>query len=309
MINLNQGERRTPLTAALWRSMTGWGKGQAQSSCGAFSVEVRSVNHRHLDISIKAPRSFAAIESRIRQRIRQRFERGRFDVFVTNSQELSQERSLQLDLGLAKGYLKSLKTLKDSLELPGEITLDTLARLREIFPLEEKEPDPEGAWETFQPALDSALGALESMRSHEGAALMKDVDARLAAAKALIVAIQAAAPVGVERWRERLRQRLEELFQGQTNLDPGRLEQEVLYLTQRSDVTEELTRLMGHIAQFEVQIGQGSPGGRKLDFLLQEMHREISTLGAKTPDSSVSAHVVEVKGELEKIREQVQNLE
>jgi uncharacterized protein (TIGR00255 family) len=259
-------------------------------------------------MSIKAPRPLAPVEPRIRQRVRRRFERGKFDVFITLSLE-SSERSLRLDLELAKEYLKGLKTLREALNLPGEVTLDTLVRLREIFPLEERELDAEGAWEGLLPALDGALGALEAMRREEGALLVEDIVRRLEAIKTRVKAIQAAAPVGVEQWRERLRQRLRELLQGETGLDPGRLEQEVLFLTQRSDVSEELTRLTGHIAHFEAQVEQGGPGGRKLDFLLQEMHREVTTLGAKSPDPSVSAHVVEVKGELERIREQVQNLE
>lgn len=292
----------------LWQSMTGWGKGQSEGAPGAFSVEVRSVNHRYFDISIKAPRPLAPLEAQIRQRARRRFERGKFDVFISLSQE-SSERSLRLDLGLAKEYLRGLETLKEALNLPGEITFDTLVRLREIFPLEDRELDPAGAWEVLLPALDSALDALEAMRRHEGALLAEDIGKRLEAVKARVKAIQTLAPAGTEQWRERLRLRLRELLQGETSLDPGRLEQEVLYLTQRSDVTEELTRLMGHITQFEAQVEQGGPGGRKLDFLLQEMHREVTTLGAKSPDPTVSTHVVEVKGELERIREQVQNLE
>ncbi|MFQ5914613.1 MAG: YicC/YloC family endoribonuclease [Nitrospinota bacterium] len=293
----------------MWRSMTGWGKGVSEKDGQTITVEVRSVNHRFFEVSVKTSRSLSPLEPFIRDNVRSRFDRGKFDVLVAVSGDSLLSREIRLDRAAAEQYLAGLKGLKEDLNLPGEITVETLARMREIFFTEENGGGPELGPEILQPCLTQALDSLEVMRRTEGKALAEDISNRLAEVSNLLNRLKETVPATVELYRERLRGRLAELVNGEVALDPGRLEQEIVLLTQRSDTSEEITRLESHIDQFREQLAKGSPAGRKLDFLLQEMHREVNTVGSKSLDARVSALVIDLKGELERIREQAQNLE
>ncbi len=291
------------------RSMTGWGKGLAEKDGQTVTVEVRSVNHRYFEVSVKASRSLASVEPLVREKIRARFERGKFDVFITVSGDFPVSREVRLDRAAAEQYLTGLKSLKEEMNLAGEITVETLARMREIFFTEDNESGPEVESDTVTDALTQALENLETMRRTEGEVLAEDILNRLDKVSDFLGRLKETVPATVEQYKERLRTRLTELVNGEVKLDPGRLEQEIVLLTLRSDTSEEITRLGSHIGQFRDQLAQGSPAGRKLDFLLQEMHREVNTVGSKSLDSRVSALIIDLKGALEKIREQVQNLE
>jgi uncharacterized protein (TIGR00255 family) len=293
----------------MWRSMTGWGKGVTENNGQSITVEVRSVNHRFFEVSVKTSRSLSSLEPFIRECVRSRFDRGKFDVFVVISGDSSISREIRLDQSAAEQYLACFKTMQEELGLPGEITVDTLTRIRELFLTEENGNGPEITPDLIEHALKESLDNLEAMRRTEGKALAEDISSRLQAASDLVHRLEETVPATIEQYRERLRNRLGELVKGEVQLEPGRLEQEVILLTQRSDTSEEITRLESHIGQFREQLSQGSPAGRKLDFLLQEMHREVNTVGSKSLDTRVSSLVIDLKGELEKIREQVQNLE
>ena len=293
----------------MWRSMTGWGKGTAENQNQTAIVEVRSVNHRYFEVTVKASRVLASLEPLIRETVRTRFDRGKFDVSVTVSGDSVASREIRLDRTVADQYVAGLKSLKEEFGLSGEITVESLARIREIFLTDENGGAEEIPSESIRHALDEALGSLEEMRRTEGMALAEDISNRVNEVDGLVTQLKETVPSTVEEYRERLRNRLDDLLDGDVQPDPGRLEQEIVFLTQRSDTSEEITRLESHIGQFRDQLAVGSPAGRKLDFLLQEMHREVNTVGSKALDTRVSALVIDLKGVLEKIREQVQNLE
>ena len=228
---------------------------------------------------------------------------------VTISGEASASQKAQVNLAIAEKYKSGLKSLKEKFGLSGEITLESLTRIREIFFAEENGILEDISFENIRQALEDALGNLEEMRRKEGEVLFKDVSSRINEANSLVKEIKEKVPATVEEYRERLRIRLDELLDADPQLNPGRLEQEIVFLTQRSDTSEEITRLESHFVQFRDQLDINRPAGRKLDFLLQEMHREANTIGAKALDTRVSALVIDLKGILEKIREQVQNIE
>lgn len=290
-------------------SMTGWGKGTTKNENHMIAVEVRSVNHRYFEVNFKASRILASLEPLIREAVRARFDRGKFDVSVTISGEASASHKAQVNLDVAERYISGLKSLKEKFGLPGEITLESLTRIREIFLAEENGSLEDISFENIQQALEDALDNLEEMRRKEGKALFKDVSSRINEADSLVDQIKEKVPATVEEYRGRLRIRLDELLDADPQLNPGRLEQEIVFLTQRSDTSEEIIRLKSHFAQFRDQLNINGPAGRKLDFLLQEMHREANTVGSKALDTRVSALVIDLKGILEKVREQVQNLE
>jgi uncharacterized protein (TIGR00255 family) len=290
------------------RSMTGYGRGEVQALGGACVVEVRSLNHRYCEIAVKTPRGFTALDNRIRDIIRSRFSRGRFDVHVSVELPPSSLRRLVVDHALARQLYIALTDLGRDLGLSGQIDVATLLELREVVRVEESERDPEEMWPAIQEALAIALTKLEQMRASEGEALGRDLLQRLQLIEAWLEQIRNRLPALLVDYRQKLEERLHRLF-GEIEVDPTRLAQEVIFYTERSDVTEEMTRLSTHLSEFRRLLQGDEPVGRKLDFLLQEMHREINTTSSKIADSHIALLVVDIKSELERIREQAQNIE
>jgi uncharacterized protein (TIGR00255 family) len=290
------------------RSMTGYGRGEVQLSGGACVVEVRSLNHRYCEIAVKTPRSFAAIENRLREIIRSRFSRGRFDAHLAVDFSASSSRRLVVDHALARQLYVVLTDLGRELGLGGQVNLATLLELREVVRVEENEHHTEDLWPAIQDALETALTNLEDMRRSEGEALGRDLLQRLQLIENWQEQIQNRLPTLLVEYRQKLEGRISRLF-GDLEIDPARLAQEVVFFAERSDVTEEMTRLHTHLAEFRRLLHAAEPVGRKLDFLLQEMNREINTTSSKVADSAVATLVVDIKSELERIREQAQNIE
>jgi uncharacterized protein (TIGR00255 family) len=290
------------------RSMTGYGRGEIQAPSGACVVEVRSLNHRYCEIGVKSPRGFGAIENRIRETVRSRFIRGRFDVHVTVDYATISSRRIVIDYGLARQLYLALTDLGRELGLSGQINLSTLLDLREIAHVEENEHHAEDLWPAVHEALDIAVANLETMRFTEGEALGRDILQRIHLIEAWLEQIKSRLPALLSEYRQKLEARISRLF-GDVEIDPTRLAQEVVFFTERSDVTEEMTRLNTHLAEFKRLLQVNEPVGRKLDFLLQEMNREINTTSSKVADSDVAVLVVDIKSELERIREQAQNIE
>jgi uncharacterized protein (TIGR00255 family) len=288
--------------------MTGYGRGEVQALGGACVVEVRSLNHRYCEIAVKTPRGFTALDNRIRDIIRSRFSRGRFDVHVSVELPPSSLRRLVVDHALARQLYIALTDLGRDLGLSGQIDVATLLELREVVRVEESERDPEEMWPAIQEALAIALTKLEQMRASEGEALGRDLLQRLQLIEAWLEQIRNRLPALLVDYRQKLEERLHRLF-GEIEVDPTRLAQEVIFYTERSDVTEEMTRLSTHLSEFRRLLQGDEPVGRKLDFLLQEMHREINTTSSKIADSHIALLVVDIKSELERIREQAQNIE
>jgi len=290
------------------KSMTGYGRGEWQGEHKRIEAEIRSFNHRYLDVSIRLPRKLNPLEGQVRNLLKQRVSRGRLEVSVQLEDTSAGEQKLELDLSLARDIHLALKSLKETLGLPGEIRLETLANFRDLFVRKEMEVDLEKEWTSLQTALENALTNLEQMRQNEGLNLKSDFLNRLKTVEDLARQIAAQSPLSLKAGRDRLAERVAELSGG-VEVDPSRLAQEVAFLAERSDITEELVRLRSHLNQFREMLARPEPMGRKMEFLLQEFNREANTIGSKANDAGISHLTVEIKSELEKMREQVQNVE
>lgn len=290
------------------QSMTGYGRAEINHARFHLTIEARSVNHRFLDVSLRYPRPYAPLESRMKRLVSDHFARGRIEVKVVERRNDEGRWDLSFDYALAQQYYQAVRTLQARLSLPGPIELNTILNLREVVNLEEAAEDVEEMWELLAQGLDNALQALKQMRLQEGAFLFRDLQSRSQIIVQHITAIRQRVPHVVTIYRQRLQQRVQELFQ-QFELDTDRLSQEAILFAERSDVTEELTRLESHVLAFERLLSSPEAVGRKIEFLVQEMHREINTIASKSNDADISQRVVEVKSEFERIREQIQNIE
>lgn len=288
--------------------MTGFGRGEATGRGRAVTVEVQSVNHRFLEVRCRVPKRLSGLESRIQQVIQQRFARGHFEVSVLDRDVDGRSRALKVDVPLALQYTDALRTLQRELRLPGDVTLELLAGQRDLIVVEESEESLDESWGAIEPALTRAIDALAEMRRREGEALLATIGKHLDEVEAILDGIVQRAPDLVRAQRDRLRERVTELLAGRLP-DPTRLEQEVAFLAERSDVAEECDRLRSHLAQFRLALTRTGSQGRRLDFLLQEMQREANTTGSKAADATLAHEVVELKMAIERLREQVQNLE
>jgi uncharacterized protein (TIGR00255 family) len=292
-------------------SMTGFGRGVVTGKSFTWSIELRSVNHRYLDISIKSPRRFMSWEERIRKEISSAHSRGRLDVFITFNDEGVEGARLQTDVVLAKDYLRCLREMAEELSIAGEPDLALLASYRDIItPLDEENgtENLEELWPDLQGALQVALQECLDMRQREGEALQDDLTERLSDFKKMVDEIEASLPHIIEKKEQSLKERLDNLLTN-IDIDPIRLAQEVAILVDKSDVSEEIVRLRSHIEQFNDFLNLHEPVGRRLDFLVQEFLREVNTIGSKINHAETAHLIVSMKNDLEKIREQVQNLE
>ncbi len=290
------------------RSMTGFGRGRHTAGEVEITTEIKTVNHRFLDISLRLPKVYSAFEPRVRRLIAGRIHRGKVDVLVTRVGGKSGLMDVTLDTDLASSYYRCLSELRESLGLDGTITVSDMLTLKEIVVPSEKEEAIEEEWPLMEASLNNALDALDQMRAVEGAALWRNIEQMLSTIRETAEGIAPLVGQVTMAAKERLEKRVRDLTGGM-DLDEDRILQEVALIADRSDVTEELTRLESHIGQFLSFGVQGSPMGRKLDFLLQELNREANTVGAKSASTEIAGRVVSIKAELEKIREQTQNIE
>lgn len=291
------------------RSMTGYGSAEALSASGRFVVEIRSVNHRFGEVLVRLPRELSQLEERVRAAVQSRVWRGRVEVSIIRDNRGFRTRAIRSDTELAVAYAQALAELARVLNVGGQLTLSQIASLPDVIKVEETPEDAEGMWPLLAQALDEALAGLVAMREGEGARLAADLRGRLDRAEARAREIETRATVVVAEHSVRLRQRIAELL-GEVPLDEQRLMTEVAVFAERSDITEELTRLRSHITQFRDDLSSNSgPVGRKLEFVLQEMGRETNTIGSKANDLEIARAIIVIKGELESLREQVQNLE
>jgi uncharacterized protein (TIGR00255 family) len=274
----------------------------------ALTVEARSVNHRYLDIALRYPRIYAPLEARMKQRVSAYCTRGRIDITLVPQESSDTRRALLLDHTLAQQYYDALQRLQVSLGLPGTIDLSLIASLRDVFRVEEASADVENDWDIIVQGLDAALQALQTMRRQEGEVLRRDFSQRLQAMAQQSQSIRQRVPQVVVEYQQRLEQRVKELF-AQFELDPNRVAQEAILFAERSDITEELTRLDAHMQACTRLLSSSEAVGRKIEFLVQEMHREVNTIGSKSNDTAIAHSVVELKSELERMREQGQNIE
>lgn len=290
--------------------MTGYGRGECAQDGSKITVELSSVNRKQSEISLVLPRELEVLEAQIRDVLNRSIARGRLTVRVTLHAANGQTSSkVRLNIPLAKAYVKELTRLSKDLKLSGPISLDLLARAPGVFETDNEIADAEDFWPAVEKALDKALGTLLKMREREGAHLAKDLSHRIDIMRKSTVLIQKQAPEVQKRYREQLIQRIKSAGVEAPEVEDERLVKEVVYFADRSDISEELTRLQSHFQQYNDCLTSKEPVGRTLDFLAQEMNREINTIGSKANDSIISRAVVTLKAELEKFREQAQNVE
>ena len=290
------------------KSMTGFGTGRSRAGDEELSVEVRAVNHKHLEVKVRLPRELAALEAAVVKAVRSRCARGAVDVAVRRSASTVTGAVPTVDAAMARAWREALRTVARAAELADTPTASQIASQPGVVRMEEPVTDLALAEGSLERALTEALDALVAARVREGRALEADLSARLERVATLAAEVAALAPRTVETYRARLQERVADLLKG-APVDEARLVQEVALFAERTDVAEEATRLQAHLAAFRSFLASSEPAGRKMDFLVQEMHREVNTTGSKSQSTDISARIVELKAELERIREQVQNVE
>jgi uncharacterized protein (TIGR00255 family) len=290
------------------RSMTGFGRGETSDPNLAITVEAKAVNHRYLDIAIRLPRELNILEEELRAVFRGQLSRGRIDVYVKLNSGGESAKVVSVNHPLAKSYLQEARTLSVETGISGELTVAELLRLPEVVQLAEAELDMDKAREQLLAAGEQAVNGLAQMRALEGERLALDIASYLDNIERQLVSVEERSPLVVEEYQARLSARLEDMLP-EGLLDAGRLAQEVAIFADRACIAEETVRLASHLSQVRSMLLATDAVGRKLDFLLQEMNREINTIGSKANDAEIAKLVVEMKSDLEKIREQVQNIE
>ncbi len=292
------------------KSMTGYGRGECSQDGFKITVELSSVNRKQTEISVTLPREMEMIEAQVRDLINRHIARGRLTARVTlHASAANLAARMHLNTELAKAYARELNKLSKQLKLSGGVTLDHLVRAPGVFQTDEQIAEEEDFWPAVEKALKKALEGLLKMRDREGAHLRQDLIDRISVMRAAASQVQKQAPKVAERYRDQLIERIKSARLDSPAPDDERLLKEVVYFADRSDITEELTRLQSHFQQFDDCLKSKEPVGRTLDFLAQEMNREINTVGSKANDSLISREVVTLKAELEKFREQAQNVE
>lgn len=290
------------------RSMTGFGRGEALAQGRTWTVEIKTVNHRFLDQRVVLPRSISGLEDRVKKMIAGRLDRGRVEVNVGLQGDVSVGVNLRVNMNLAEQYHRCLQQINEELGLGYRIGLADMLTLRDVVLQEEEGLDLDGEWEILADAVTAALDECDNMREQEGQTLKDDLSNRLQSFGAIVKEIEKNIPEVLQQRQQELKERIEKLLGG-LDIDAGRLAQETAYMADKADVTEEVVRLHSHIVQFTHFLGSDEPVGRRLDFLLQEFLREVNTLASKINNGSIAHLGVEMKNEIEKLREQVQNIE
>ena len=290
------------------KSMTGYGRAEETVDGCTITVELRSVNNRYLDCNVRIPRLYLFSEEAIKSRVQNAISRGKVDVFVTLDSTGANRMQVSVNKPVADGYYAALKQLAEDYGLPNDISVSLLSRFPEVLLAEKAEEDLEQMAKGICSVLDRALNDFDEMRAREGERLKADILFRAAAIEKKVTLVEQRSPQTVAEYRAKLEARMNEVL-ANTQLDPARILTEAAIFADKVAVDEETVRLRSHIAQLREMLSKGGATGRKLDFLIQEFNREANTIGSKCSDIEISGHVVDIKAEIEKIREQVQNIE
>ena len=290
-------------------SMTGFGRGEYKNDNYHFTVECRTINHKYVDINIRLPRKISFLEDKIRNVVKEYVKRGRVDLYIKLDLIGSEDVNLKFDEKLASEYVNILNNIKSTFNLQDDITIMNIAKFPDIIKSEEKEEDEDLLWSMLKVALDDCLVKLKDMRKEEGIKLSNDIDMRCDLLKDYIEQIENYSYNVVNEYKEKLNNRIAEILDNPSLVDENRLAQEVAIYADKCSITEEIVRFKSHILQLKKTIHKDESIGRKIDFLIQEMNRETNTIGSKSSDLNITNLVVEIKSELEKIREQIQNVE
>ncbi len=291
----------------LIKSMTGFGRGEFSQGTSTFSVDVRSVNHRYSDISVRMPRAMSILEEKVREFVNEKISRGKVDVYI-NYNTFGQNSQVKLDTNLAKAYVDSLNTLKEMFGIRDDISLSLLTRFPDIMALETVEMNMDELWLILKEALKIALDALVEMRQREGERLKNDLLEKLVNVKDFVGNIKEKSYSIVDEYKNKLYDRIKELTKD-IPIDENRLLTEVAVFADKSGIDEEIVRLESHMEELRKALNFKGSVGKKLDFIIQEMNREVNTIGSKITDLGILNNVISIKTEIEKIREQVQNIE
>lgn len=290
-------------------SMTGYGRCEIEENERKVSVEISAVNHRYLDLNIRMPRMLMHLEEQVRSRIKDKVARGKIEVSILCHSTAKEDLEVVINESLGTAYLEGVRHLGETFELEDDLKLSHLLAINDLVTIQKQAGNLETIGETIDKALEGALDAFVEMRSKEGAALCQDILCKNEGLSVLLEEINQRSPLVVSAYRQRLHSRLEQLLGEETHIDESRLEVEVAVFADKCAIDEEVTRLSSHFNQLESILKEGGVVGRKLDFLMQEMNREANTIGSKANDYEITKVVVTLKTEIEKIREQVQNLE
>ena len=290
------------------KSMTGYGRARETLNGRDITVELRSVNNRYLDCTVKMPRTYVFAEDAIKSRVQKAISRGKVDVFVTIDTTAADVSVVAVNEPLARSYYEALKSLKDTFALEGDITPMALAKFPDVLTVTRAEEDLEAVAADICTVLDKALEAYNEMRAVEGQRLAEDISGRVSTIESVVTKVEERSPQTVAEYRARLTAKMNEVLQS-TTIDESRILTEAAIFSDKIAVDEETVRLRSHIAQLRTMLESDQPVGRKLDFLIQEVNRECNTIGSKCNDLTIAQDVVNMKAEVEKIREQVQNIE
>ena len=288
--------------------MTGYGRGEANLNGRPITVELRSVNNRYLDCTVKLPRIYVFAEDAVKSRVQSRISRGKVDVYITIGPSANGDVAISVNKPVADGYYAALKDLRDTYGLRDDISVSLLSRFQDVFLVEKTQEDLEALSADICSVLDLALDDFDAMRTREGEKLCQDVRSRAATIEGLVSKVEARSPGIVADYRAKLVARMNEVLQN-TQIDESRILTEAAIYADKVAVDEETVRLRSHLSQLDHMLGQGGAIGRKLDFLIQEFNREANTIGSKCSDIETAGYVVDIKAEIEKIREQIQNIE
>lgn len=290
------------------RSMTGFGRAEMSVGTRDIIVEIKSVNHRYFEFSCRTSRGYSFLEDKLKKYVGSRVSRGKVDMFVSITENDDTAVEVELNKPLASGYIKAMRTLVDEYEVKDDISVSTLSRFSDIFQISRPPADEDAVWNDVKTAVDEALSHFVAMREAEGEKLKADILSRAQTILDIVGEIEERSPITVQEYRDRLYAKLSEVLQS-TNIDDQRILTEAAIFADKVAVDEETVRLRSHFDQMKSFLDSDQPVGRKLDFIVQEMNREANTIGSKVNDSKLAHKVVEIKGEIEKIREQVQNIE
>ena len=288
--------------------MTGYGRGEANLNCRPITVELRSVNNRYLDCTVKLPRIYVFAEDAVKSRVQSRISRGKVDVYITIGPSANGDVAISVNKPVADGYYAALKDLRDTYGLRDDISVSLLSRFQDVFLVEKTQEDLEALSADICTVLDLALDDFDAMRTREGEKLCQDVRSRAATIEGLVSKVETRSPGIVADYRAKLVARMNEVLQN-TQIDESRILTEAAIYADKVAVDEETVRLRSHLSQLDHMLSQGGAIGRKLDFLIQEFNREANTIGSKCSDIETAGYVVDIKAEIEKIREQIQNIE
>jgi uncharacterized protein (TIGR00255 family) len=292
------------------KSMTGFGHGTAELDGVTIWAEISSLNHRYLDIAVRLSPPLNVFENEVRKLVQSHFERGRVNVFLTSEGNLPEANRVEFDRHLAHQYVDHVRSFSLESGLKEDLTATSILRLNALWTPRRPRPEELGTlWDLTEKALAGAIEQLSEMRGREGANLWVDLSERIQQIGSAAKEIDLRAPAVIDEYREKLKERIASILPSGTGLDEQRLVTEIAIFADRADISEELARIQSHIKQFHMLAQQESNVGRRLDFLLQEMYREVTTIGSKAHDAQIAHAVVEAKGTLEKMREQIQNVE